>query len=316
MSLCNVCKKSLSRTGQEKISCSTCGIFYHLTCVNLNKNILDSINESNPWICSVCVNKPRIADNRPKDQNTVVTVEIMEKMLDKFRADIIEAQGEKFSELRRALDTCVTKIDEISKSQHDQSVLLSSHSEDIIDLKTENAKLKSELSSYKVRTSDLEQYCRRNALEIWGVPYSVNDNPTQVVFNVAKSCGVSVGENDIDACHRLGPVKKDRPVPGIIVKFVCRTVANNIMSARESLRSLKVNQLGFKGDSPVFVNWSLSKERRAVFSYARKAKKEKRLTDVWIGLNGKIMVKQLPNHRPRIVSSTEDVDSLSVEGTN
>ena len=51
----------------------------------------------------------------------------------------------------------------------------------------------------------LEQYGRRNNIEVSGIPNSVKDNYLkQKIISVFTSVGINVKSYDIEACHRIG----------------------------------------------------------------------------------------------------------------
>ena len=72
----------------------------------------------------------------------------------------------------------------------------------------------------EVKLDELEQYARRDCLEITGTPVVPNDNPALLVKEMSEIMGVNLSENDISIAHRLPPMKKvkDR----LIVKFTRR----------------------------------------------------------------------------------------------
>jgi len=76
------------------------------------------------------------------------------------------------------------------------------------DLRSEIKSLKDELSKkgddklYERDVIDLQQYVRRNNIELCGVPDNVADNVLEKkVIEIAKLIGIKVVSNDIEACH-------------------------------------------------------------------------------------------------------------------
>ena len=69
---------------------------------------------------------------------------------------------------------------------------------------------------------DLEQYSRKNSLEIVGIPESIRENES-AVLKIANALNVQVKPEDIDICHR---VKRKRSSP-IIVRFVSHKVKSS-----------------------------------------------------------------------------------------
>jgi len=73
-------------------------------------------------------------------------------------------------------------------------------------LKNELIPAKEKLKEQKEETQsldDLEQYTRKNSLEISGVPESCYMSTEEVVLNVAKALNVNITPNDIEISHKL-----------------------------------------------------------------------------------------------------------------
>ena len=62
--------------------------------------------------------------------------------------------------------------------------------------------------SLKINGDHLEQYGRRNNLEITRIPDDVSDeNLEEKVTHVLSAIQVNVSSSDIEACHRIGKAK-------------------------------------------------------------------------------------------------------------
>ena len=90
----------------------------------------------------------------------------------------------------------------------------------------ENKKLHDKIKNLEKKcTIDIEsnnQYVRRNNIEISGIPNKVEDNKLEgKVIEILKGIEVEVGEQDIEACHRL-PTKNSSENKKTIVRFVNR----------------------------------------------------------------------------------------------
>jgi len=104
---------------------------------------------------------------------------------------------------------------QITSLRSDITDEISKQKEEIIDrLLKENQDLRSEIKSLKDELSkkgdklyerdviDLQQYVRRNNIELCGVPDNVADNVLEKkVIEIAKLIGIKVVSNDIEACH-------------------------------------------------------------------------------------------------------------------
>ena len=69
----------------------------------------------------------------------------------------------------------------------------------------------------EVMLDELEQYARRDCLEITGIPVVPKDSPALLVKEMSEIMGVNLNENDISIAHRLPPTKKVKDQ--LIVKF-------------------------------------------------------------------------------------------------
>ena len=85
----------------------------------------------------------------------------------------------------------------------------------------------------------LEQYTRKNSLEIHGVPESAYTKTENVVLKLAEALDVSVEPKDIEICHKLNR-KGNKP---IIVKFISHKVKTNLYRARAKLKKVRVSNI-------------------------------------------------------------------------
>jgi hypothetical protein len=84
--------------------------------------------------------------------------------------------------------------------------------------------------------NDLEQYSRRECLEIQGIPLKNFDDTNSIVVNVGELMGINIKEEDISVSHRL-PIRSNyrgnKADPTIIVKFVRRHTKEIFYRARK-----------------------------------------------------------------------------------
>ena len=102
----------------------------------------------------------------------------------------------------------------------------------------------------ELRLDELEQYGRRDCLEITGIPAAVNENPTKLVQELSEVTGVDLAESDISIAHRLHSTRKvkDR----LIVKLNLRIKKQEIYASREKLKSKRVKDLPSIAGNPIF----------------------------------------------------------------
>ena len=134
------------------------------------------------------------------------------------------------------------------------SELLIAQKNDIIDkLTTENMLLKEEIQTLKEKDQekslkindlerdiiDLQQYTRRNNVEICGIPNEIGQHDLEgAVIKIGDAIGVEIYEEDIEACHRL-QAKDSSSTQKTIVRFVNRRTCEMLHSNKFKLRDKK-----------------------------------------------------------------------------
>ena len=80
----------------------------------------------------------------------------------------------------------------------------------------------------------MEQYGRRNNLEITGIPDDVSDeNLEEKVIQVLSEIQVNVSSSDIEACHRIGKSKNSSKKKKKIVRLINRKHAKKALFNRK-----------------------------------------------------------------------------------
>lgn len=159
----------------------------------------------------------------------------------------------------------------------------------------------------------LEQYTRKNSLEIHGIPENLYTDPESVVLKVASAINVAIKPEEIEISHKLQRAKKGcRP---IIAKFRSHKTKAKLYKERTKLRNVKVSDIfesyasAIEAREGIFINENLTSYRRHIVDKASQMKKTKILTSVWT-LDGKIFVKCSPDDRPIRILSEEDLEDF------
>lgn len=142
----------------------------------------------------------------------------------------------------------------------------------------------------------LEQYTRKNSLEIHGVPESAYTETEDVVLKLAEALDVSVEPKDIEICHKLNR-KGNKP---IIVKFISHKVKTNLYRARAKLKNVRVSNIFPHCSSStlvqadrIFLNENLTSYKKKIMSRANEMRRNDELLSVW-SMDGSIYVKTSP----------------------
>jgi len=95
-----------------------------------------------------------------------------------------------------------------------------------------------ELQNLWSAMDDLEQYTRKNSLEITGVPESCYSSTEEVVMKVAHVLNVDISPNDIEFSHELK--RKGASYSSIIVKFISHNAKTKLYKERKREKILKM----------------------------------------------------------------------------
>ena len=171
---------------------------------------------------------------------------------------------------------------------------------EVVRLRSEVQKRDREIESLQERLDESEQYSRRNAIRIHGIPESAHENTDNVIVNMAEQIGADIFHDCIDRSHRVGR-KGDYTRP-IICKFTSHKHKLAIMTKKRNLRNTDTKK-NFNTDN-VFISEDLTKLRADVARNARHLKKDKKITDTWTR-DGVIFVKTLGGQIERIKTQRE-----------
>ena len=203
--------------------------------------------------------------------------------------------------------------------QKKQDLLLNKINNDLADLRKNYSALESELSVSRTVTTNQkkqivelerncwsnEQYSRRECLEVTGIPGDThNDKLEETVLNVFKKIDVNVQAENIEACHWL---KSKNSAKKVIVKFSRRKDADNVRKSKKKLKNANLSTLGI--NNPVFVNDSLCKQYKSLWSKCKKLFINKFLHGFWV-TNGTIRIKVEESSTPTSVTHLSDLEDI------
>ena len=116
----------------------------------------------------------------------------------------------KIDQINIKVDKAISSISFLSMKFEELNTKVTTLERSNKELKAENTYLRNEVNKmadhYKYireTQNELEQYGRRECLEVRGIPKLVNENTNQIVIDMASKIGVDVKEEDISVSHRL-----------------------------------------------------------------------------------------------------------------
>ena len=141
--------------------------------------------------------------------------------------------------------------------------------------------------------NDLEQYTRRDCLEILGIPLPEDsrlEDTNDMLLQLSQKMDIPLERNDISVSHRIRSSRASVD-PAIIVKFVRREMRESLYRSRKRLKSITTADLGFSVDKQIFINESLTPKNKELFKDCVKFKNDKSYKFLWTNA-GKIFLRR------------------------
>ena len=164
--------------------------------------------------------------------DNMTDINISKKILE---ATLEEALDRKLDPLKLKIDEIVNSITflsdqyddllkKVNKLEQEKKKVLSQEN---VTLKNEISKNANEVKLAKESCDNMDQYIRRDCLEVRGIPVQGDESTNDIIMKVGEMIGVDVNKDDISISHRLSTTKPSQrdtlyTDPAIIVKFVKR----------------------------------------------------------------------------------------------
>ena len=143
------------------------------------------------------------------------------------------------SDIQRKQNHFAEELITLCKDLNLQKMELASAKSDLKKVKKENMRLQRELEDVRKKAArqeeeieelyhlqdELEQYTRKNSLEIHGIPESAYDWMEDVVMKVAEALDVEIKPEDIGISHKLFSEGEK----SVIVKFISHKISPNFI---------------------------------------------------------------------------------------
>lgn len=191
---------------------------------------------------------------------------------------VIESQNflsDKFDNQNKVIEVMSNKIKSMDVEASQQQLKIK-------ELTKKLRKAENSLDEFHFALNDLEQYGRKEMMNISGVPRLNNEDTDKIVMNIASKVGVDLKLEHIGASHRTS----QNPTAPIIVKFNCRRKRDEMWGARFNLKNVNTSHIGFQDNSSIYFNESLTEYNRSIFKKAWDRLKRSKLFDRVITENG------------------------------
>ena len=158
----------------------------------------------------------------------------------------------------------------------------------------------------KSAVNDLEQYGRREMVDICGIPRSADEDTDKIVLDIAAKINVEMVKTDIAISHRTKPT----PDSPIIVKFVSRRVRDDFFQKRTQLKNKTIACIGYNGNNKIYVNESLTSYNGELLKKARKSlKADNKFKHVWTK-HCSVFARKSDNSEKKLIRSVKDITNL------
>ncbi len=242
------------------------------------------------------------------DQRLDELFQLMNKMENQQQENTKNLE-KRFAKFEKSMDFISNQFDDHKKIVENVLKANSEIKKENESLRKEMQKLKEEIYQARKDTDNLEQYGRRDTIEISGIPRENGEDSTALVLKVGKAIGVECDGEDIEACHRIGP-KKDA---AIICKFQSRKMKSEFMRRKKELKNVNSKDLEVETPKPlkIFINESLTKMNKELFRLVRERKKEMNWQFAWTR-NGVVYARKNKDADVVRIGSPKDIEQKLV----
>ena len=230
----------------------------------------------------------------------------MPETVKQFFLSLVPALFEKFdsianrivNELKEENTKLKVEVDTLKKRLNDQ------HGK-IVDLQNQSRFMKIE---YESDVNRLDQYSRRSNIELAGIPDNVEEDVLEEkVIDILKEIDIKVAPNEIEACHRLFQPRGVKGPRRTIVRFVNRKKCELIMSNKKKMKNINKKKLGLTDN--IYVNYSLCRDYRRIWNYARKLYGDGVIARFWVS-NGTVKIALAPDSSPISIFHKSKLEEL------
>ena len=237
----------------------------------------------------------------------------VEQTLQEMRVES-RSMADEIRELKASFHKQTTEINTLKESLKGAEILTDQLNKSVECLKKKVENQRNEINELYEQQDNLEQYTRKNSLEIHGIPEDLYASTEQAVIKLGEHLQVDILPEDIDISHKLFTGKSNPK--GIIVKFISHKKKTQLYKKRTALKKIKLADMfpgppsaAIANSKGIFINENLTPFRKKVTKKANQLKKDNLLLNAWT-LDGKIFVKTSPEGKPIRIYCEDDLYNL------
>lgn len=298
---CFVCNDPLPEKGSYPI-CSECNYAYHIgPCSGLSK-------PKKNWTCHVCLVSANRdgggAQKQKRDQEKAfasVLLDINKKLADlpeiRSKVETLMQMQETVKDMEASMQHLSNTYDDVLKGVKEQSTEIAMLKAKIQEIQAGNAHL--DVLKLQQQINSLEQYSRRQNIEIHGLPQTANENLMDKINALAADLKLAhLTDSDIEGLHRL-PQKRDR-IPAVLVRFASRTTRDQWMAQKSNMRAAKSN---------VYFLDNLTAQNKKLLWMMKQRCAEMQYEYAWQD-NGKLLARKSDGQRAIRIECEADLDKI------
>lgn len=138
------------------------------------------------------------------------------------------------------------------------------------------------LFDLEVKNTALDQYSRRNNIEIGGIPDYIEQHELEsTVIEILYHIKVDVSWSDIEGCHRLFKNQRSKGPAKVIIRMVNRKHAIKALRNKKLMKSINFSNIAGLGNAKLFVCENLCASYRSIYDAAYKLLKRNVIKHLW-----------------------------------
>lgn len=310
---CGVCS-GVCADDVGSIRCSgVCDRVFHLKCIKTEG--IKTRNVSKEWKCDDCLLRKVSSlpsSNKSSTSTTSITKEFLKSTIEAFKKEVfaeLKSYSEQMEDFRKSLQFMSDRVDESNTLMAETRKEYAEIRKQNEFLLQENKKLCTSVDNLQARLTNLEQYTRRNNIEISGIPETPKEDINTILKDVGTVLGEELRDGQVSAAHRIPTYTKGR-TPSIVVQFQSRAQRDAWISSYRRKKTLSADEVNksFPG-SRVFVNEHLCPENKRFLSQLKDRCRDISFKFAWFR-DGKFYVRKSEGERCHKVLNLEDLNKL------
>lgn len=252
--LCFVCELECS---ENDIICANplCSTCCHTSCLKVSCSFLEVENIF--WFCKICSSTLR--------SNKIIR-EIINTNTQEHTQTSVSTSNFGFSERKLVSEITSKCLAETKSSIEELSDVVFSLGNQISSLSLRNSDLETKLDC-------IESHSKRLEVEITGIPYSRQENLSDIFLKICSLLNVSISLRDITNITRIKPYSNSNVRKPIVIGFLCKSIRDHFLCSAKTSKNLTLLNLGFDiANYRFFVNEHLTSLKKNILYKVKRLK--------------------------------------------